>query len=133
MEDTPNEQAPDAQPEREHMQQLTVYIKETDHVHHRPLYLEILELVRQNNGAGATVLKGLAGYSASSRSITTAGLADLVQHLPMVIIIVDQAARIKNMLPQIEEWVQVNGGLVTVQDLEAHRYLHPNLPRETRR
>jgi PII-like signaling protein len=79
------------------------------------------------------VLKGLAGYSASSRSITTAGLADLVQHLPMVIIIVDQAARIKNMLPQIEEWVQVNGGLVTVQDLEAHRYLHPNLPRETRR
>ncbi len=120
------------QSDYERMQQLSVYIKETDHVHRKPLFLEILELVRANSGAGATVLKGLAGYSSSSRSITTAGLADLQQKLPMVIIIVDAAWRLGLMLPQIEEWVQINGGLVTVQDLEAHRYLHPSLARGAR-
>lgn len=122
----------DVQSDYERMQQLSVYIKETDHIHRKPLFLEILQLVRVHSGAGATVLKGLAGYSASSRSITTVGLADLQQKLPMVIIIVDAAWRIRLMLPQIEEWVHVNGGLVTVQDLEAHRYLHPNLPRGAR-
>lgn len=114
---------------QERMQQLTVYIKETDHVHHRPLFLEILELVRANSGAGATVIKGLAGYSHSTRAISTAGLADVQQKLPLIIFIVDEAWRIEMMLPQIEEWVHVNGGLVTVQDIEAHRHLHPHLPR----
>lgn len=119
-------------PEFGRMQQLSIYIKETDHVERKPLYLEILELVKANSGAGATVLKGLAGYSASSRSINTAGLVDIQQKLPLVIIVVDAAWRIEMMLPQIEGWVQVNGGLVTVQDLEAHRYLHPNLPQGAR-
>jgi CBS domain-containing protein len=114
------------------MQQLTIYIKETDHVQRKPLFLEILNYVKANSGAGATVLRGIAGYSSSSRSITTAGLADVQQKLPLVIIIVDLAWRIELMLPQIEGWVHVNGGLVTVQDLEAHRYLHPNLPQGVR-
>ncbi len=117
----------------ERMQQLTVYIGETDHIEHRPLYLKILERVKANSGAGATVLKGLAGYSASSRSIHTVGFADVQQKLPLVIVIVDADWRVELMLPQLEAWVQVNGGLVTVQDLEAHRYLHPNLPNGARR
>jgi PII-like signaling protein len=49
------------------MQQLTVYICEQDHWHRQPLYLAILELVRAQGGAGATVLKGVAGYSAAIR------------------------------------------------------------------
>jgi uncharacterized protein len=127
MSDMPVEKSgPDA---GERMQQLTIYIKETDHVQRKPLYLEILNYVKANSAAGATVLRGIAGYSASSRSITTAGFADIEQRLPLVIIIVDIAWRIELMLPQIEHWVHINGGLVTVQDLEAHRYLHPRLPR----
>ena len=112
----------------ERMQQLAVYISETDHYERKPLYLKILELAKQHNSAGATVLKGLAGYSASSRRIQTSGFADLAQKLPLVILIVDAAWRLEPMLPQLEAMVRPNGGLITVQDLEAHRYLHPNLP-----
>jgi PII-like signaling protein len=111
----------------ERMQQLTIYIKETDHVERRPLYLQILELVRSSGGAGATVLKGIAGYSASSRSIQTAGFADVQQHLPLVIVIVDMAWRVEALLPQFENLIRLNGGLITVQDLEGHSYLHPNV------
>jgi hypothetical protein len=32
------------------------------------------------------------------------------------------------MLPLLEGMVRANGGLITVQDLEAHRYMHPSLP-----
>src|SRR6266568_8908805 len=112
----------------ERMQQLTIYIKETDHVEHRPLYLKILELARANGGAGATVLKGIAGYSSTSRSIQVAGFADVQQHLPLVVVIVDAAWRIELLLPQLEDLMRPNGGLITVQDLEGHSYLHPNLP-----
>jgi PII-like signaling protein len=130
MDDTPTK-PPDETHSRhkgfEQMQQLTVYIKETDHLNRRPLYLQILELVRSTGGAGATVLKGIAGYSASSRSIQTAGFADVQQHLPLVVVIVDKASQVEALLPQLENMVRPNGGLITVQDLEGHSYLHPNV------
>jgi PII-like signaling protein len=112
----------------ERMQQLTIYISETDHYEGKPLFLSILELAKQHDAAGATVLKGLAGYSASSHRIQTAGFADLQQKLPLVILIVDAAWRVETMLPLLEAMVSVNGGLITVQDLEAHHYMHPSLP-----
>ncbi len=117
----------------ERMQQLTVYISETDHYAGKPLFLSILELAKQHDAAGATVLKGLAGYSASSHRIQTVGFADLQQKLPLVILIVDAAWRVETMLPLLEAMVSVNGGLITVQDLEAHRYMHPSLPGRNRR
>jgi PII-like signaling protein len=112
------------------MQQLTIYIKETDHVAHRPLYLKILELIKDNNGAGATMLKGVAGYSSSSHAIQTAGFADIQHKLPLVIVVVETASWIEAILPQLETLLQSCGGLLTIQDLEAHRYLHPNLAKK---
>jgi hypothetical protein len=110
----------------ERVQRLTAYIKETDHVEHRPLYLRILELVKNSGIAGATVLKGVAGYSISSRSIRSAGFADLHQDLPLLVIIVDRAAQLETLLPQITAWVQVNGGMVTLEDLQGYHFLHPH-------
>jgi PII-like signaling protein len=113
-------------PGLERVQRLTVYIKEADHVEGRPLYLRILELVKDSGTAGATVLKAVAGYSISSRSIRSAGFADLHQNLPLLIVIVDRAAQLQTLLPQITAWVEVNGGMVTLEDLQGHHFLHPN-------
>jgi len=129
MSDNANTPDPASQGHHSHegfvqMQQLTVYIQETDHVGGRPLYLAILELVRASGGAGASVLKGVAGYSASSHSIHRAGFADLRQNLPLVVLIVDTEERVDALLPLLEDLVRPNGGLITVQDLEGHSYLH---------
>ncbi|HEY0071574.1 MAG TPA: DUF190 domain-containing protein, partial [Chloroflexia bacterium] len=84
------------------------------------------ELVKDSGTAGATVLKAVAGYSISSRSIKSAGFADLHQNLPLLIVIVDRAARLQTLLAQITAWVEVNGGMVTLEDLQGHHFLHPN-------
>ncbi len=106
------------------MQQLTIYIQETDHWGRKPLYLRLLELARSGGGAGATVLRGVAGFGASSHLIHTAGFADLHQNLPLVIVIVDTDERIAALLPQIVEFVTPGGGLITIQPVESHIYLH---------
>jgi CBS domain-containing protein len=116
-----------ARPDPPPMQQLTIYICEQDHWHGRPLYLAILELVRAQGGAGATVLKGLAGYSATSHRIHTSTLVDVLPVLPLVILVVDEAPRIARLLPPLEEMVAPNGGLLTVVDVVTHTYRHPNL------
>ncbi len=110
----------------ERVQRLTIHIKETDHVEHRPLYLRILELVRDSGTAGATVLKGVAGYSVSSHVIRSAGFADLHQDLPLLVVIVDRAAQLQELLPQLTTWVQENGGMMTLEDLQGYRFLHPS-------
>ncbi len=120
-------------PGLERVQQLTVYIKETDRVEHHPLYMKILQLVKDSGGAGATVLRGVAGYSISSRAIKQAGLADLKQDLPLAVVIVDSAERLQQLLPTITDWVCVNGGLITLQDLEGHHFLHPHSKLDERR
>lgn len=108
------------------MQQMTIFICEQDHWHHRPLYLAILEQVRAQGGAGASVLKGLAGYSAGNRAIHTSTLVDVATQLPLVILIVDTAEQIAALLPPLEEMVAANGGVITVVDVVAHRYRHPS-------
>lgn len=108
------------------LQQMTIFICEQDHWHHRPLYLAILEQVRAQGGAGASVLKGLAGYSARNRAIHTSTLVDVATQLPLVILIVDTAEQIAALLPAVEEMVAANGGLITVVDVVAHRYRHPS-------
>src|SRR4051794_31368365 len=90
------------------MQQVSVYINETDHIEHRPLYLKILELVKRYDVAGATVLKGLAGYSASSHAIHTSHLADIKQSLPLVVVIVDTESKVKELLPHLENMIRPN-------------------------
>ncbi len=108
------------------MQQLTILICEQDRWHHRPLYLAILELVRARGGAGASVFKGLAGYSAGSRTIHTGNLVDVAAALPLMIVVVDEAARIAALRPELEEMIAVNGGLLTVVDVVGHEYRHPS-------
>lgn len=123
----PGQSAEDADEDAlEQMQQLTVYINETDHLDRKPLYLKILELVKARDAAGATMLKGMGGYSASSHAIHTAGFTDIRQNLPLVIIIVDTEEKIKGMLLPLERMVRPNGGLITVQNLEGHCYVHPS-------
>lgn len=113
------------------MQELTIFICEADkyqdpHNHHsKALYLAILDLVKAEGIAGATAVRGLAGYSANSHQIHTGHLVDVQPQLPVVIYIVDEAAPIARILPQLEAMVSASGGLITVQDIEAHIYVHP--------
>lgn len=96
-----------------------IYVGESDKWHGQPLYMAILLKAREMGLAGATVLRGLAGYGAHSR-IHTANILRLSEDLPMVIEIVDSAEKIKSFLPVLDEMVQE--GLIVLCDVEVIKY-----------
>jgi PII-like signaling protein len=99
---------------------VTIFIGEQDTWHHKPLMFEIIRRAHEAGLAGATVLRGVEGFGASSRIHTTRFLS-LSDDLPLVIIIVDDELRIREFLPQLDELVAE--GLVTLDEVEVIRYV----------
>jgi uncharacterized protein len=99
---------------------LTVFVGEDDRWHHRPLYTEIVHRAHAAGLAGASVLRGIEGYGASSR-IHTSRLLSLSEDLPIAVIIVDAEEKVRGFLPQLDELVRE--GLVIVDPVEVIRYV----------
>lgn len=95
-------------------QRLTVYIGEGDKRQGKPLYEAIVLKARELHLAGATVVRGPMGFGADSR-IHTAKILRLSEDLPIVIEIVDTPAKIRELVPHLEQTVK--GGLVTIEDV----------------
>ncbi len=98
-----------------------IYIGESDTWHGRPLFLVILETLRAEGCAGATVLRGIASFGASSR-IHTATILRLSEDLPVVTDWVDTPERIERVLPRVTALVE--SGLITVEDVQVVHYQH---------
>jgi PII-like signaling protein len=99
---------------------LTIFIGESDQYRHHPLYTEIVHRAHKAGLAGATVLRGIEGYGASSH-IHTTRLLSLSEDLPIAIVIVDEPERVDAFLPQLDELV--GEGLVILDDVEVIRYV----------
>ncbi len=99
---------------------LTVFVGEDDQWHHRPLYHEIVRRAHDAGLAGASVLRGIEGYGASSR-IHTTRLLSLSEDLPVAVLIVDTEERIRAFLPQLDELV--TEGLIIIDPVEVIRYV----------
>lgn len=89
---------------------LRIFVGESDHIDHKPVWEELMLRARAAGLAGVTVLRGVAGYGASSH-IHTTKILQLSQDLPMVVEIVDRSDRIEAFRPVVEELV--HEGLVT--------------------
>jgi PII-like signaling protein len=98
---------------------LTVFVGEDDRWHGKPLYTEIVHRAHAAGLAGATVLRGVEGYGASSR-IHTTRLLSLSEDLPMAVLLVDEEAKVRAFLPQLDELV--SEGLVILDEVEVVRY-----------
>ena len=99
---------------------LTVFVGEDDQWHHRPLYHEIVHRAHKSGLAGASVLRGIEGYGASSR-IHTTRLLSLSEDLPIAVVIVDTEERVRAFLPELDELV--TDGLVIIDPVEVIRYV----------
>jgi PII-like signaling protein len=96
------------------VQRLTVIVGESDTVGHRPVYTEIVHRAHAAGLVGASVFRGIEGFGATGLVHTTR-LLDLTEDLPVTVVIVDTAERIKAFLSQLEEIV--GDGLVLLEDV----------------
>ncbi|MGZ4115438.1 MAG: DUF190 domain-containing protein, partial [Actinomycetota bacterium] len=106
-------------------QLLRIFIGESDSWHGKPLYEAIVQRVREHGLAGATVIRGIEGFGASSH-LHTSRILRLSQDLPVVIEIVETAERIDEILPILDEMVV--DGLVTLE--KAHVITYRGTPRD---
>ncbi len=96
-----------------------VFIGESDRWRGAPLAGALVERLRKEGFAGATVLRGLQGFGARS-VVHTAHLLELSQDLPLVIEVVDSEERIRRLEPILDE--MVGDGLVTLEKVRVLRY-----------
>jgi len=98
---------------------LRVFVSETDKHEGKPLYEQIVLQARQLNLAGATVLRGIMGYGASSR-LHSAKLLRLSEDMPVVVEIVDTEENLGKLMPFIDQ--AVADGLVTMEKVQVITY-----------
>jgi PII-like signaling protein len=98
---------------------LSIFLREDDTWHHKPLHHEIVHRAKAAGLAGATVLRGIEGYGATSL-IHTTRLLDLAEQLPVIVVIVDTEERVRAFLTELDD--VVTEATVTVDEVEILRY-----------
>jgi hypothetical protein len=98
---------------------LRIFIGESDQLEGRPMYEAILELLRRRGLAGATVVRGIAGFGRSS-VVHTAGLLRMSADLPIIIEVVDTAERLAPVIDELD--TVIDEGLMTLERVEVHVY-----------
>jgi PII-like signaling protein len=93
---------------------LTVLVGDGDVVGQPPLYTEIVHRAHAAGLRGARVFRGIEGFGRGS-AIHTNRLLDLSGDLPVAVVIVDAATRVRTFLDGATESWQT--GLVTVEDV----------------
>jgi PII-like signaling protein len=100
-------------------QLLRVFIGESDQWQGTPLYRAIVLKAKELDMAGATVLRGPMGFGANSRLHTTK-LLELSTDLPIIVEIVDTAAKVETLLPFLDQ--VVHEGMITIESVRVLRY-----------
>ena len=100
---------------------LRIHFGEDDKWQGRPLYQAIVERCRQLDIAGATVLRGIEGYGASTM-IRRSHMLSFSSDAPILVQIIDTEEKIQRLIPALDEMVAE--GLIAMSDVEVIKYVH---------
>jgi uncharacterized protein len=98
---------------------LIVTVHEADRWHGRSVYNALLELFQSKRLSGATVSRGIAGFTGEG-AIRTVNVLDLSSSLPVRIEVVDTREAIDRVLPDV--YAIVERGLVEIQETEVVKF-----------
>jgi uncharacterized protein len=98
---------------------LSAYVGEDAEYDGKPLYQALIDQSRTQGCAGATALRGMVGYGASSRDVVKHGLR-MSTDCPVMVTVIDEPQRITALA---EVWsAMIAAGLVTVEDIKVVHY-----------
>jgi len=91
---------------------LRIYLQSADRAPHVPTHQRIIKAARKEKLAGATVIRGILG--AGYHGIIQGSAWSIVQHVPVIVEIVDSAERIVKFVQGPLEQIMV-GGMLTLE------------------
>jgi uncharacterized protein len=100
---------------------LRIHFGEDDKWKGKPLYEAIVQRCRELDIAGATVLRGIEGYGAST-IIRRRHLLSFSADAPIMVQVVDSEENIQRLLQSLEDLTF--NGLIAVSDVEVIKYTH---------
>ena len=103
---------------------MRIFIGEGDKFGGRPLHEVLVELLKKERFHGATVLRGVAGFGASS-TMHTDKVLRLSLDLPLIIEVVETEEAIQAILPDLDE--MIGGGLITLERARVIMYRPGNV------
>src|SRR5437868_14755266 len=92
---------------------VTIYLSEGSTKHGIPTYSSILDFLFYRGVAGATVLKGIAGFGADHH-MHSAGGVEISEHLPLKIEFVETKEKVDELLGKLEELAGT--GMIELQE-----------------
>jgi PII-like signaling protein len=93
---------------------LAAYVGEDEEYENRPLYQALVEQARIQGCAGATALRGMVGFGATSRDVIKHGLR-MSTDRPVMVSVIDEPNRISALA---EVWsAMIPSGLLTIDDV----------------
>jgi PII-like signaling protein len=100
---------------------LRIYLTSADRAPHTPTYERILKSARSEGLAGATVLKGIMGFG--QRGVIKSSPLSIVEHVPVIIEIVDTAEKIERFVAATLRPLMIHG-LATLERAAVMMYRH---------
>jgi PII-like signaling protein len=100
-------------------QLVRIFIGSRDKWGRQPLHRALLERLRKEGFAGATVISGTAGFGPHS-VVHTINLLELSTDLPVLIEVVDSDEHVAKLLPILDEMVPE--GMVTIEKVRVLKY-----------
>lgn len=98
---------------------LSAYVGENDTYDGKPLFIALVEAARKAGCAGATVLRGIEGFGATSR-IHAAHMLRMSSDLPVVVQVIDMEPRAIALSEVFK--AMVGDGLVTLEEITVVQY-----------
>ena len=91
---------------------VSIYLSDGAKHHGVPVYSSILDFLFHSGIAGATVLKGVAGFGMAHR-IHSAHILEISDHLPIKIEFIESREKVEAILPELEK--RIGSGLIEMQ------------------
>jgi PII-like signaling protein len=97
-----------------------IFVGDSDKWHGKPLEVALVERLRKEGFAGATALRGIAGFGAAS-VVHTAHVLDLSADLPIIVEVVEDDEHTTKLLSILDEMLP-GSALVTLEKVRVVKY-----------
>ncbi len=98
---------------------MRIFLSEADKYDGEVMYKYILNLLKKESIAGATVFRGIMGYG-SSAHIHSASILDISEDLPVTIEAMDSREKIEAFIPKLANIIP--GGRVVLENVKVIKF-----------